>query len=244
MYRLWTTKASPVNEPVLTELIELRGKAARLRGYDSAAAYALEMQMVKTPELVLNLLSNFKEKYGPTAIKEKNSLSEELLKLKQMGQGEAMQTWDLSYAKTKVLSKLGGFDMKEIKAYFPSDRTVQGVVTLAQRLFSKSFRCSAAKRSGEVMSHSSYLTDIKFRQVDVKTWHEAVTVHDIYDSKDTVIGRIYLDLYPRKDKYSHACAAGLQRGEKGVTVPEVVMVANVEGGEGALSSLGEARTRE
>ncbi len=70
-----------------------------------------------------------------------------------------------------------------------------------------------------------------------------MTVHDVYE-KESVIGRLYLDLHPRLGKYNHACAAGLVQGQKGVTLPEVVMVANIAGGDGALSSLEEATTRE
>jgi len=38
--------------------------------------------------------------------------------------------------------------------------------------------------------------------VKVPVWHPAVETYDVLE-KGAVIGRIYLDMFPRKDKYQH-----------------------------------------
>jgi thimet oligopeptidase len=67
---------------------------------------------------------------------------------------------------------------------------------------------------------------ISYRLVsDVVSWHPDVEVYDVYEGERR-LGRIYLDQFPREDKYKHYMTAALAFGKKGVEVPEVVLVCN------------------
>ena len=44
-------------------------------------------------------------------------------------------------------------------------------------------------------------------------WHEEVVVYEVR-KKNTVVGKMYLDLYPRPNKYSHAACFGLVSGRE------------------------------
>ncbi len=245
---MWCNVANPDNYSVFTELVQLRGKVANLKGYASAAALILENEMLNKPDKVTELLSDFRERYEPLATNERDQLHAKLVDLSQIKDGDTIQQWDVEYAQNKLLAKIGGVDMKAIKQYFPAGRTIQGVLNLAQALF------GTLGRVCEVLHViCPWLTfptaGISCQPVDVPTWHESVQVHDVYDNKKALIGRLYLDLHPRRDKYSHCCAADIVVGRKGLQsqvdiIPEVLMAANVAGGEGALSSLQEATNRE
>lgn len=55
----------------------------------------------------------------------------------------------------------------------------------------------------------SELFGIEFREVKVPVWHEEVRCLDVFDH-ETPLGRIYLDLHPRDNKYSHAAVFGIR----------------------------------
>src|SRR5262249_32438245 len=53
---------------------------------------------------------------------------------------------------------------------------------------------------------------------DIETW-------DVYD-RGKMIGRFYLDMHPRKGKYSHAEMVPVKDGIKGKQLPEAALVCN------------------
>jgi thimet oligopeptidase len=46
-----------------------------------------------------------------------------------------------------------------------------------------------------------------------------------------LVGRFYLDMHPRTDKYNHAAQFDVRTGVKGVQIPEAALVCNFPGGE-------------
>ena len=46
-----------------------------------------------------------------------------------------------------------------------------------------------------------------------------------------MIGRFYLDMHPRPDKYNHAAQFGIRSGVTGRQVPEAALVCNLPGGQ-------------
>lgn len=60
------------------------------------------------------------------------------------------------------------------------------------------------------------------------TWHSDVLAYDIYDKNqsNTLIGRAYLDLYPRASKFKHAAMFPIRRGMLDMQIPEAALVCN------------------
>ena len=50
---------------------------------------------------------------------------------------------------------------------------------------------------------------------DAKVWHPDVEVYDILRRRHAVLGRIYLDMYPRDNKYKHYAQFTLANGKEG-----------------------------
>jgi thimet oligopeptidase len=72
----------------------------------------------------------------------------------------------------------------------------------------------------------SKMYGVELRKVkDAKVWHPSVEVYDMYDGKKN-LGRIYLDMFPRANKYSHAANFFLTPGRAGTYLPEAVLVCN------------------
>src|SRR5207244_2978045 len=60
-----------------------------------------------------------------------------------------------------------------------------------------------------LFSITSRMFGVRYRRVSgTPVWHPSVEVYDLYRGRRR-LGRFYLDLHPRKDKYTHAAAAVL-----------------------------------
>jgi thimet oligopeptidase len=67
---------------------------------------------------------------------------------------------------------------------------------------------------------------VRYEQVfGLDLWDDSVTAWNLYDG-DELIGRFYLDLHPRPDKYGHAACFGYREGVEGERVPQAVLVCN------------------
>ena len=73
------------------------------------------------------------------------------------------------------------FDSQSVRPYFAFDRVKQGLFDVTGRLFGVTFRPLTG----------------------APVWDPAVEAYEML-SGGKVIGRFYLDMHPRKDKYNHA----------------------------------------
>ena len=74
------------------------------------------------------------------------------------------------------------------------------------------------------------LFDLTYTPVDdAVVWHPDVTAYDVTLAGET-LGRIYLDLHPRENKYSHAAQFTLTDGVVRHQLPEGVLVCNFSKG--------------
>src|SRR5690606_8378451 len=89
--------------------------------------------------------------------------------------------WDTSYLQERVKAEQYAFDSLALRPYFEFSRVLEGVMTVATKLFGVTFQ----------------------PRPDAAVWHPEVVAYDVHEG-DTLLGRIYLDLHPRPDKFSHA----------------------------------------
>jgi thimet oligopeptidase len=95
-----------------------------------------------------------------------------------------------------------------MRAYFPYARVQAGVLDVTARLFG-----------------------IEYRRVDDPTvWAPGVETYDVYEAGDR-LGRLHLDMHPRRDKYKHAAQFNIRNGVRGLQLPEAALVCNFPGGE-------------
>jgi thimet oligopeptidase len=67
---------------------------------------------------------------------------------------------------------------------------------------------------------------LTYRKVDdAKVWHADVETYDVFEG-ETLLGRIYLDMFPRENKYKHYAQFTLTSGKQGRMLPEGVLVCN------------------
>jgi thimet oligopeptidase len=80
-------------------------------------------------------------------------------------------------------------------------------------------------------------------RTDIPVWHPEVECHEVY-SGDELLGRIFLDMHPRADKYNHAAMFAMTVGKTGRRVPECALLCNLPrpGAERALLQHSDVET--
>lgn len=106
---------------------------------------------------------------------------------------ETIPASDAAFYEELVQRRDYAFDSAALAEYFESSTTFDGMLGVMTDLFG-----------------------IEFRPAQAPVWHEEVRCLDVYDGA-TPLGRVYLDLYPRDHKYSHAAVFGIRNAR---TLPD------------------------
>jgi thimet oligopeptidase len=184
LYLIMNRRAYPQNIKILEEIIDLRDDLASKLNFESYAAIDLDPQMAKKPKISEKFLLDLSKKVQNKAKKEITTLKENLPEGVVLTADGKIQPWDLSYVKNQYKKKSFDIDEREIAKYFPMEKAVQGIFDIYQQFFGLKFKISDVKNA----------------------WHEDVQLIEVYQKDNNELrGYIFLDLYPRKNKFSHAC---------------------------------------
>jgi thimet oligopeptidase len=196
------------NLELLGEIFRLRQELAALHGLPTFAHYSLRRKMVGTPEVVQKFLASVKDAVAELEKKEIDELrAEKARDLATPLADTRLERWDVEYYKQRVQRARYAIDQEELRRYFPTDKSVDFVLMVSQRLYG-----------------------VTFKEARVPTWHPDVRYYDVFDAKTgAFISGFYLDLYPREGKYNHAAAFGL-RGASRIArrSPSAALVANLD----------------
>ncbi len=206
MYIEYNKRAYPKNIAVLDRMIARRHELARLIGYKSWANYITADKMVDSSKNASDFIDQIVAASGPKAERE----YQVLLKRKQrdVSTAKVINAWENNYWSEIVRREDYNFDSQQVRPYFPFDRVKQGVLDTTSKLFG-----------------------VTFRQVkDAPVWHPSVECWEMLEG-GKLVGRFYLDMHPRADKYKHAAEFPVRTGIKGRQIPEATLVCNLPGGE-------------
>ena len=203
--RLWRVnrqRAHPRNLEVLDRMLGRRFELARLLGYASWAAYVTEDKMIGSEKAA----AEFIEKISDAAADRARRDYEVLLARKQKDEPGAVRvdSWDAEAIKERVRAEQFGFDAQSVRPYFDLDRVQQGIFDTTARMFG-----------------------IEYRRCQSPVWHADVTAWEVME-QGRVIGRFFLDLYPRDGKYKHAAQFTMTSGQAGRALPEGALVCNFQ----------------
>jgi thimet oligopeptidase len=207
-YRARFGQGGAKNLDHLEQLFILRQELAGLYGLPSYAAYILRRRMAGSPEAVERFLADVHAAILPVEKRELDELRAE--KAKEQGGDPAatpLQLWDMAYYAEKVRRARYDVDQEKLRPYFPSDKAVEFVLAIAERLYG-----------------------VKFREDKVPAWHPDVRYFEMRDAKtDRYLGNLYLDLFPRDGKRPGAFAAPLRSASRlEHRTPSGALVANLD----------------
>jgi Zn-dependent oligopeptidase len=163
------------NEENVLKIANLRHQRAQLLGYKTHAHFVLEERMAETPEKVTSFLNELLEKAKPAAQKE----FEELADFAKNRDGiKQLQKWDSAFYAEKLKQQKFRLDDEKLKPYFKLESVIDGVFTVAQKLYGLQFRIDN----------------------DIDKYHHDVKTYRVTDADDALVALFYADFHPRPGK--------------------------------------------
>jgi oligopeptidase A len=196
MYHAYVTRASDQgpnagkfdNSPVMIEILKKRLELARLLGFVNFAELSLARKMVKKPAQVLDFLHDLVKSSADFAKKEFAELQDFA---KKEGAKEVL-AWDVAYYSEKLCEHRYAISEEVLKPYFPEAHVINGLFTIAQKLFS-----------------------IRIEKIpSFDAWHKDAQCFAIHDDMGNIISYLYMDLYARENKRGGAWMDELQTRRK------------------------------
>jgi thimet oligopeptidase len=206
LYLKYNNRASDKNLTTLQQLLVERQKKAKLLNYPTYAAYLTEERMVKSPGNVWNFENNLVAK-----VKEKTKQDlDELIATKRAYLKDPsvnnINAWESSFYNNLLMKQKYDVDQEKVKEYLALDNVISGLFQVTQSLFG-----------------------IKYVEVpNAAVWHKDARMFDVMQG-DKLIGRFYLDLYPRENKYTHAACFPIRKGKlyaQGYQLPTAALLCN------------------
>ena len=198
--RVWLQFQNRAGEPnlaLMDRALELRSRLAQAYGHADYASFALRRKMAGTPQAVERFLDSVRGAVLEVEARELDELRrEKALAAAQdsaAGPADRVERWDLAYLQQRIKRARYNIDQEALRACFPTDAAVRFVLHVAERIYG-----------------------LRFVERDVPVWHARVRYLEVREAAaaddGAPLGAIYLDLYPRSGKFSHAAVFGVRRG--------------------------------
>jgi thimet oligopeptidase len=205
LFMEFQNRAYPANVEVLRRMVGARDSLAKLIGFTSWADYITANKMSGSAKNVRDFIDKIVAASGPSQDRDYKILLSR--KQKDVPGATSMTFWEAAYYTELVKRSEYSFDSQSIRPYLPFDKVKEGVLGTASKLFG-----------------------LTFKKVDgVPVWDPSVECYEVYDGSKK-IGRFYLDMHPRPNKYNHAAEFDVRTGVAGKQLPEAALVCNLPGG--------------
>jgi thimet oligopeptidase len=206
MFVAYNTRAYPVNQQILLDLLATRQEIASVLGFRSWADLATADQMMGSAANVRAFLAKLDEASREGARREHQEVLA-FARKRQPGLSE-IDIVSRAYWYEQFRRSAFDFDSQSVRPYFPYAQVEAGVLQTAAKLF-----------------------QVEFRRSNASAWHPAVSVFDVFDG-GCPAGRFYLDMHPREGKDKWFSAAPVVTGVRGGALPEAALICNFSGGDG------------
>jgi peptidyl-dipeptidase Dcp len=187
----------------IATIAKLRAEKARLLGFPSYAAYALDDQMAKTPQAVERFLGEL----APATVRQAQSEAQELQALiRRDGRRFTLAPWDWEYYAEQERRARYNVDENEVKPYFALDTVLQrGLFYAAHELYGITFK----------------------ERKDLPVYQPEVRVFEVFDQDGAPLGLVYFDYFKRDNKAGGAWMDNFVGQSKLLgTLPVIYNVAN------------------
>lgn len=200
LWMAFQTRAGQANLDLMDRALVLRQELAQIYGLPDFATFSLKRKMAGTPLAVAEFLQSVRSALDEVEDAEMAELRQEKAALLAQDVAQVVvDRWDVGFLQHRIKLRRFHVDPEALRAHFPTKASVQFVLHLAQTLYG-----------------------IRFRAQPVPVWHPDVQYLEVLDvsgqhsgdvhAEPVVCGGIYLDLFPRAGKYSHAAVFNVRRG--------------------------------
>ncbi|MBI5273954.1 MAG: Zn-dependent oligopeptidase [Chlamydiales bacterium] len=199
LFTAFNNRGEPNNHFIIKELIKERDLMARLLGYKSFAHYELSKEMAASPENVLAFLDSLSDKLSDYMTRDYEKICH--LLGKDPEKKEPIGMWDVAYYIDQMKQNNYQFDSKKFKEYFPLDSVFKGLIKIYEIFFHIQME---TKKIDCLWSKDLYLITLK--------------------KENNIVGHVILDIFPRKNKYSHGCCIQIIPATKDQTSLDIVIM--------------------
>jgi len=194
-------RAYPKNRDVLQRMIRLRYEIATLLGYSSWADYNAASKMALNASTTSDFIASLDRAARPVAQREFKMLLAE--KRKSSPGAADIRDDEVEYLRERLRRSAFNFDSSVLRSYLPTLAVKQSLIDTAAKFFQLTF----------------------LPEVGAAAWAPNVETWEVLD-KGVMVGRVYLDLQPRRGKYQGAETIPVLSGKTGKELPEEVVLAN------------------
>ena len=178
LYRAFISRASTGpedNTPLINRILQLRQEQAVLLGYHTYAELSLASKMAPDVTAVERLLEELRQASFAAAAQDLDDLKT-FAGAQGAPEASDLCLWDVAFWAERLREHRYAFNDEELRPYFPLPRVLDGLFTLAERLFG-----------------------VRFVPADSETsvWHPDVRFFRVHDAQGTDIAAFYLDPYSR-----------------------------------------------
>src|SRR5690606_737290 len=167
------------NQEIIKQIVQLRQQRATLLGFKTHADFVLEERMAKSPEKVNDFLEELLGKAKPAAQREFNELQ---AFAKETDGIDQLEKWDAAYYTEKLKQQRFNLDDEKLKPYFKLENVIQGVFTIAGKLYGLRFEQSS----------------------EIDAYHSDVMTYKVMDENGDLKAVFYADFHPRPGKRNGA----------------------------------------
>jgi thimet oligopeptidase len=185
-------KGGRENVKLLEEALSVRQSLARTLGYESWAAYVLELRMAKTPQAVVDFMAQLRQQVQEKRDRDIEGMRE-AKRTHTNDPNAALELWDWRFYHNQLLKTRFAVDDFAVAQYFPLDAVLDGLFDTMQTLLG-----------------------VRFEAVEpANAWHLEVRLYKVFDAQDgSEIAYFFMDLFPRPNKFGHAAAFTLEGGRR------------------------------
>ncbi|MFM9914992.1 MAG: M3 family metallopeptidase [Rhizobacter sp.] len=193
MWRAFQSLGGAENIETLATLTERRRELAQLFGHASYADFVLRHRMARSEAEVQTFLATVKDAVRSRELADLAELrAGKAAHLKQSVDSTALDRWDTSFYAERVRRSRYAVDQEQFRRHFPPDASLRFVFRLAERLFGVTFA---------PVPHSTAQP----------LWHPDARTYVVTDGNTReLLGTLFVDLYPRADKFNHAAVWGFR----------------------------------
>jgi peptidyl-dipeptidase Dcp len=169
------------NNAIITEILALRARRAKLLGFETHAHWRLQNTMAKTPERTLELMEAV---WAPAVARVQEEVADMQAIADAEGGGVTIEPWDYRYYAEKVRKARYDLDENEIKPYLQLDSMREAMFWTAGQLYALQFIALAPEA--------------------VPVYHPDMRVWEVRDRDGRHVGLYYFDPFARNGKRSGA----------------------------------------
>lgn len=164
------------NTQILKDIANIRLEIANLMGKETFAEYQLQGTMAANPKTVADFLEQLRVNYTEPMKMEVKEI--EGYARKSEGDAFKLMPWDYSYWSDKLKNERYSFNDEDLKPYFELERTIDGVLGLATRLYGYKFK----------------------ENKNIPVYHPDVKAYEVFEKDGSVLGVLYADFFYRPGK--------------------------------------------